>query len=109
MVPQQVSFVERLSLSQRVPYRGSTVWHNSIETDKLTLNYLCVIHCTQLRELEKERIAELGSSVGKQQDVEPDRRRRMASRAGDLMSSAQLEKPLASVRRSRESKGDYGT
>ena len=54
--------------------------------------------------MEKERIAELGSSVSKSQDVVPDRRHRMASRAGDLMSSAQLEKPLSS----RESKGDYG-
>ena len=48
------------------------------------------------------------AELGKSQDVVPDRRHRMASRAGDLMSSAQLEKPLASARRQRENKGDYG-
>ena len=79
-------------------------------------NTICLLHLSfpvpmphpQLRELEKERIAELGTSVSKPQEVESDRRRRMASRAGDLLSSAQLEKPAGSVRRRREGKGDYG-
>ena len=66
-------------------------------------------HYTQLRELEKERIAELGTSMTKSQEIEPERRRRMASRAGDLLSSSQLNKATGgSVRGRRENKGDYG-
>ena len=64
-------------------------------------------HLSQLKELEKERMAELGTSITKTQDVEPERRHRMTSRAGDLLSSAHLDK-RQSVRTRRQSKGDFG-
>ena len=62
----------------------------------------------QLRELDKERMADLGTTITKtQKDSEPEQRHRMASRAGDLLSSAQLNK-TESVLVKRQSQADFG-
>ena len=52
-------------------------------------------------------MAELGTSISKTQEAEPERRHRIASRAGDLLSSARLN-ARDSVRSKRLSKGDFG-
>ena len=64
-------------------------------------------HLSQLKELEKEHMTELGTSITKTQDVEPERSHCMTSRAGDLLSSTHLDK-RQSVRTRRQSKGDFG-
>ena len=69
---------------------------------------LFLILSSQLKDLENERMAELGTSISKtQKEAEPERRHRIASRAGDLMSSARLN-ARDSVRSKRLSKGDFG-
>ena len=53
-------------------------------------------------------MADLGTTITKtQKDSEPEQRHRMASRAGDLLSSAQLNK-TESVHVKRQSQADFG-
>ena len=50
-------------------------------------------------------MADLGTTITKtQKDSEPEQRHRMASRAGDLLSSAQLNKSESK----RQSQADFG-
>ena len=56
-------------------------------------------------------MAELGTSMSnKPQEMEVQRRHRMASRAGDLLSSTHLNDTAGDddLRQRRESRGDYG-
>ena len=71
MVPQQVSFVERLSLSQMVPYRR---FHSSVVTEYCGISWSQCVHYSEVPlyfQLQRDvKVGRISEDVYTQQGVE---------------------------------------